>query len=66
MDMPSETNRLQEFDIFWQKFYKNETMPGVFNRAMREIAVAAWNAAVLKSAECTLTDRDSIKCLVAI
>jgi len=46
--MPNAT--LDAFDNFWDGYWKPTQFPAVFDAAMREIAVNAWNAA-LKAAD---------------
>lgn len=42
---------MNNFEQWWEAFYANNGMPGVFNQAMREIALKAWNAAIDDAAQ---------------
>jgi hypothetical protein len=37
---------MNEFETFWASYWKQNTMPGVMNEAFKEIAKAAWDAAI--------------------
>ena len=57
---------MQTFEMYWKSFYKSSTMPAVFDAAMRDLALSAWNAALESAASIANEGFDTNKTMTKI